>query len=193
LNKLATILTFALAMSFPTLADDIGPARYDEEGNLLRPVNWREWVFIGAALTPNDQNMGQAYLPEFKYVYLDPESFAYWKEKGEFREGAVVIKELVAVGSTREMSGEGYFAGKYLGMELAVKNKALYPDQIGGWGFYSFGEVPYVEHSKIIKGNGEFDCSGCHQKAKQDMIFTKFYPILLAAKPKLNREELNND
>jgi Cytochrome P460 len=169
--------------SFVAIAAESGPALYDGKGLLLRPENWREWVFIGAALTPNDQNFGQAYLPEFKYVYLDPESFAHWKKTGEFREGAMVAKELVAVGATNAMSGKGYFPGKYLGLELAVKDSTRYGEQIGGWGFYSFGELPYRAATNLLTGRGEKDCSGCHEQADQDMIFTNFYPTLQAARP----------
>ncbi|PCH63533.1 MAG: cytochrome P460 [SAR86 cluster bacterium] len=167
-----------------TAADfDDGAASFDETGNLIRPLNWREWVFIGAALTPNDQNFGQAYLPEFKYVYLDPESFTVWKKSGEFREGAVLVKELVAIGSREEQSGTGYFPGEFLGLEVAVKNSRRFESHLGGWGFFSFGELPYVASAAVIRGSGEFDCSGCHAYAQQDMIFTQFYPNLNAAKP----------
>lgn len=160
-----------------------GVSLYEDSGNLLRPENWREWVFIGAVLTPNDQNFGHAYLPEFKYVYLDPESFEVWKQTGEFREGAVVVKELLAIGSRENISGNGYFPGEYLGLEVAVKDGHRFENHLGGWGFFSFGEMPYAEAASPILGDGELDCSGCHANAPQDMIFTQFYPTLQATKP----------
>jgi Cytochrome P460 len=191
LPELKTFMHIFLALTLAplaALAADIGAAHYDGEDRLLRPENWREWVFIGAALTPNDQNFGQAYLPEFKYVYMDPVSFNHWRQTGEFREGTVIAKELVAIGSTSELSGQGYFPGEYLGMEVAVKDSDRYAGHLGGWGFYSFGQPPYVDATPVIMGSGEFDCSGCHQNADQDMIFTKFYPILNAARPPVLNE-----
>jgi len=186
MKKYLIVLLAIFCMPLIVVATDFddGAASFDESGNLIRPENWREWVFIGAALTPNDQNFGQAYLPEFKYVYIDPISFEIWKETGEFREGAVVVKELVAIGSREEQSGKGYFPGEYLGMELAVKDSRRFESHLGGWGFFSFGELPYVESTPVIRGESEFDCSGCHSYAEQDMIFTQFYPNLLVAKPR---------
>ena len=49
---------------------------FDTDGALRRPQNYREWMFIGAPVTPNDMNGGKAAFPEFHNVYLDPGSFA---------------------------------------------------------------------------------------------------------------------
>ena len=73
-------------------------ATYNDEGKLLRPANHREWVFIGAPVTPNDMNDGKAAFPEFHNVYIDPASFAAYKQTGKFTEGTVILKELVSVG-----------------------------------------------------------------------------------------------
>lgn len=186
MNKFLPVLLAIVSTSlFVAAAEPIDSAvLFDDNGNLIRPDNWREWVFIGAALTPNDQNFGHAYLPEFKYVYLDPQSFKVWKQTGEFREGAVVVKELLAIGSREGESGKGFFPGEFLGLEVAVKDGHRFESHLGGWGFFSFGELPYVESAAAIRGSGDLDCSGCHYNAPQDMIFTQFYPNLQAAKPK---------
>ena len=53
----------------------IGVADYDAQGSLLLPVDYREWVFVGATVTPNDMNGGKAAFPEFHHVYIDPGSY----------------------------------------------------------------------------------------------------------------------
>jgi len=40
-------------------------ASYNSEGELFRPADHREWVFVGAPVTPNDMNDGKAAFPEF--------------------------------------------------------------------------------------------------------------------------------
>jgi hypothetical protein len=35
-------------------------AKFDSEGNLLRPTGYREWIFVGTPVTPNDMNGGMA-------------------------------------------------------------------------------------------------------------------------------------
>ena len=96
---------------------------FTPDGKLKQPVGYREWVFIGTPLTPNDLNDGHANFPEFHNVYIDPESFAYWKKTGKFRDGTVIIKDLVGVGSKKAASGNGYFEGDYTGMEAAIKRR----------------------------------------------------------------------
>jgi hypothetical protein len=36
-------------------------------------------------------------LPEFHAVYIDPESYTHYEKTGKFRDGTVMIKELVGV------------------------------------------------------------------------------------------------
>ena len=79
-------------------------ARLDEyfkivNGELERPTGYREWIYVGTPVTPNDLNDGKAAFPEFHNVYIDPTSWAHWKDTGEFRDGTILIKELVSVGA----------------------------------------------------------------------------------------------
>ena len=34
-------------------------ARYTEDRQLIRPTNWREWIFVGMPVTPNALNGGR--------------------------------------------------------------------------------------------------------------------------------------
>ena len=65
------------------------------------------------AVTPNDLNDGEATFPEFHSVYMDPESFAHYEKTGEFRDGTVMVKELIGVGAKEATSGKGYFMGDF--------------------------------------------------------------------------------
>ena len=75
------------------------PYRFNAEGQLIRPEAYREWIYVGTPLTPNDMNRGNAPFPEFHSVYIDPVSFDLWKRTGKFREGTILMKELISVGS----------------------------------------------------------------------------------------------
>ena len=168
--------------TLPALADD-SSVRFDAENKLYRPDNWRQWVFIGAQVTPNDMNGGQAYLPEFHYVYIDPVSFEQWKKTGAFRNGATFVKELLSVGSKEGMTGNGYFPGEFIGLEVSHKDTNRFPDNPGGWAFFSFGKPPYGEISADLKGDGELDCGGCHARGAEDWVFTEYYAILNEERP----------
>ncbi len=169
-------------------------AKFDSEGNLLRPTGYREWVFVGTPLTPNELNGGLAPFPEFHAVYMDPASWEHYKRTGEFRDGTVLMKELISVGSKQATSGVGYFMGEYLGLEAAVKSKQQFPDEPGNWAYHSFtsGGSPMVAGADAAHG-GPYNekakafptavCASCHTaSAAEDMVFTQFYPVLRAAK-----------
>ena len=55
-----------------------------DDGELQRPAGYREWVYVGSPLTPNDMNNGKAAFPEHHNVYIDPKSWEYWKTRVSF-------------------------------------------------------------------------------------------------------------
>ncbi len=148
------------------------------------PDGFREWVFIGAPLTPNGLNGGAAGFPEFHHVYIEPGAFAAYKQNGEFPEGTTIVKELVLLkdghyedGSRDEASGRGFFADQFAGIDMMVKDTARFADT-DGWGFFNFGHhaPPYAE---IAAAAPNESCAFCHTaNATHDMVFTTFYPIL---------------
>jgi len=162
----------------------IGVAGYDAQGSLLLPVGYREWVFVGAPVTPNDMNGGKAAFPEFHHVYIDPGSYKQYRESGKFRDGTVLVKELASVGAKKSASGNGYFPGDFTGLAVMVKNTVRFAEEPGNWGFFNFsGEGGKLKAS--ARAQPTEACSPCHQKnAAQDSVFTQHYPVLRAAKGK---------
>ena len=65
-------------------ADDFPKPTLLNNGELLRPdVSYREWVYIGTPLTPNDLNPPEAPFPEFHNVYIHLSDFDHWKKDGD--------------------------------------------------------------------------------------------------------------
>jgi hypothetical protein len=158
-------------------------AQYTDDGALKQPVGYREWVYVGTPLTPNDMNDGEASFPEFHAVYIDPASLAHYKETGKFRDGTVLVKELSAVGSKEASSGNGYFMGEFTGLEATVKDSKRFKDEPGNWAYFSFGHKYPLK--KTAKAQKSFACNSCHENnANDDWVFTQYYPVLRAAKPK---------
>ena len=154
---------------------------FDSEGRLIRPVGYRQWVYVGTPLTPNELNPPEAPFPEFHNVYIDPVSYVHYAETGKFREGTILIKELVSVGSKAAVSGKGYFMGEFVGLEATIKDSVLYPNEPGNWAYFSFGHsYPLAEVAEAFPAGA---CNSCHEaSAKDDWVFTQYYPVLTAAK-----------
>ncbi len=156
-----------------------------KNSELTRPTGYREWVYVGTPVTPNELNNGKAAFPEHHNVYIDPESWGYWKEKGEFRDGTILIKELVSVGSKGAVSGKGYFQGEFIGLEATIKSKVNFPKEPGNWAYYSFSSKDHKTLAKTAKPFPAASCNSCHQaSAADDFVFTQYYPVLSAGKAK---------
>ena len=100
-HLLSILALFAIIIS--SGAEAATPARYSTDGDLMLPENWREWVFIGSPTSPDSMNSGEAYQPGFKYVYIDPESFAHWKKTGTFRNGTMIVQERLKVSEAKRI------------------------------------------------------------------------------------------
>jgi hypothetical protein len=173
----------ALSLAWGVASTAAAEAFEMKQGSLERPVGYREWVYVGTPVTPNDMNDGKAAFPEHHNVYMDPASWDHWKESGEFRDGAILVKELVSVGSKIAVSGKGYFQGEYIGLEAAVKSKQHFPQEPGNWAYFSFSTP---DHQSLKTTGDAFPtaaCNACHEgAAADDFVFTQYYPVLRAGK-----------
>ncbi len=157
---------------------------FNAAGDMIRPEGWREWVYVGTPFTPNSLNPPQAPFPEFHSVYIDPKSWAHYKNTGQFRDGTVIAKELALVGDTAATSGIGFFMGEFSGFEIAYKSTKHFPNEPGNWAYFSFGHQPEPYNDTAAK-QPVAACAVCHiAAAAEDMVFTQYYPVLRAAKPK---------
>jgi len=168
-------------------------AVFDSQGRLKLPTDYRKWVFVGAPLTPNGLNGGNANFPEYHNVYIQEKNLDAYLKNGVFPEGTVIIKELTRVlnptfpdGSTTEPSGRGFFNGEFNGIDCTVKDSKKFA-ATNGWGFFTFGHhpEPYVGYAEEAPAA---ECASCHQAnvAKTDMTWIQFYPMLLKKEPKPN-------
>lgn len=185
----AVVLAGALGGAM-ALAQDVTQARFTDDGQARIPENWRTWVFVGAPLTPNALNGGEAPFPEYHNVYVEPSAFAQYAQDGKWPEGTQIVKELVTIyqndndeiGASSEVSGRGYQQGEFNGLELTVKDSQRFKEMPGGWAYFSFGHKPEPYETTAAAFPAEA-CNACHEaNAGDDFVFTQFYPVLRAVK-----------
>ena len=155
------------------------------DGELVRPTDYRSWIYVGTPVTPNDMNNGKAAFPEHHNVYIDRDSYQHYLSTGEWREGTILVKELVSVGTKQAVSGNGYFQGEYIGLEATIKSKADFPGEPGNWAYFSFTnhDDPSGDLASTAAAFPASSCNACHAaSAQDDFVFTQHYPVLRAAK-----------
>ena len=160
-------------------------AVFTSDGKMQVPTGYRAWVFVGAPLTPNALNNGQANFPEYHHVYVEKKNVDEYLKTGSFPEGTVFVKELTRVlnptfpdGSRTEPSGRGYFNGEYNGIDVTVKDSKRFA-KTNNWGFFTFGHHP-LPYDGTAAEKPASECAGCHiaYVAKTDMTWIQFYPLL---------------
>lgn len=167
------------------------PPQFNAKGELLQPVDFREWIFLGSPLTPHGLNNGKSNFPEFHNVYVQPSAFKAYRATGKWPEGTILLKELQLVkgpsefpdGSRFETSGRGYFPGAVNGMDVAVKDSKRFAET-KNWGYFNFNHnaPPYLK-SAAVRPVGE--CAGCHiANADEDMVYVNLYKPILTPLPR---------
>ncbi len=160
-------------------------AQFTPDGKLKLPDGFRRWVFLGAPLTPNALNGGEANFPEFHHVYVEAKNLDAYLKTGDFPDGTILIKELTRVlkptypdGSRTEPSGRGYFNGELNGIDASVKDRKRFA-KTNGWGYFTFGHHP-MPYAETAAESSVSECAGCHlaNVANTDMTWVQFYPIL---------------
>jgi cytochrome P460 len=177
-----TVTLAALTLSAVGAPKKEAGLMFTKDGELLMPKNYRQWIFVGAPVTPNDMNNGKAAFPEFHNVYIDPTSFAAYSKTGKFPDGTILVKELASVGAKSAASGNGYFPGEFIGVAAAVKDSKRFAKEPGNWAYFKFigADGKALAEAKMEPTE---NCNVCHQKsAAEDWVFTQFYPVLRAAK-----------
>jgi hypothetical protein len=154
---------------------DAGAARYDAEGRMLFPADYRQWVFLSAGQNMSYSPAAQGVTdPVFDNVFVNPEAHAAFQRTGHWPDGTVMALEIRRGRVQGSINRGGAFqTGDLLGVEVHVRDSRRFE---GGWAFFGF--EPGAAPAAMIPRTAS--CYSCHQEhAAVDTTFVQFYPTLL--------------
>ena len=173
---LAVLVKVALVLpgrtsSAPSSDELVGPS-YTVDGLLKRPEGYERWVFVGASLGLSySEHARPSGSDTFHHVYLDPGAYAHFARTGTFPDPTMLVLEIHRRADRGEPARQGYFEGKRLAVEVAVKDSEHLED---GWAYFDFSNGK-TESSAFAR----HQCYSCHvEHAADDNVFTQFYPVL---------------
>jgi hypothetical protein len=99
------------AMQGAATTTDGAMPRYDGEGNLLLPDDYKEWRFVGSSLGLS-YTEGPPGGEMFHHTLMEPTAYDHFTRTGEFREGTMFVLLLHGTGEGEIPQRRGRFAAE---------------------------------------------------------------------------------
>lgn len=148
--------------------------QYTSNGELIKPADFREWVFLSAGLgmTYDEGGANANPSPSFTNVYVNPASYRAFMTSGTWPDQTMFILEIRGSASEGSINLGGRYQTAVRAIEAEVKDST----KPGGWTFYNFGAK--LEQVAALPKTAR--CYECHStKAAVEHTFVQFYPTLL--------------
>jgi hypothetical protein len=147
---------------------------YTSDGQMKRPQNYREWVYLSTGMDMSYSPAAQAMDHHmFDNVFVNPEAYRKFKETGTWPDKTMLVLEVRGAQSRQSINQRGNFQDvDVMGLEVHVKDEAKFP---GKWAFFGFDDKTTASMVPT-----DAACYSCHsQHGAVDNTFVQFYPTLL--------------
>ena len=173
----------ALASAVTAAAAD-GPA-FDAQGELRRPADYREWVFLtsGLGMTYGPNTPAEGRPAPFSNVFVNPTAYRAFMQTGKWPDGTMFVLEIRRAIENASINNGGRTQGDVAVIEASVKDAARFPD--GGWAYFDFGRAA-EQRASVAPLPRSADCYACHSEhGAVEWTFTQFYPEQFAVAERL--------
>ena len=161
--------------SGPAPSEVDGP-RFVSNTKLVRPANYREWIFLGSGLGMTyEAEAGRAPAsPNFGNVFVNPSAYRAFMETGKWPNGSIFVLEGRRSATNARPNTSGRYQTELTGIEAEVKDTRF----ADGWAFYNFRNS--ADPADPIPAGNAAGCVECHTKETAvERTFVQFYPTLL--------------
>jgi hypothetical protein len=175
-SALALIACVALLAAEPD--QKMPKPQYDDKGQLVRPADYREWMFLSAGY-------GMNYSPApgshemFTNVFVQRWAYDEFVNSGKWPEQSMFVIDERDAASRSSINQKGHYQTDLMGLAVEVKDSGRNPDK---WAYYGF-EADGKTAGAMPHGNGCWSCHDAH--AAVEHTFVQFYPTLKTAAKKL--------
>jgi len=168
-SALALIACVALLAAEPD--QKMPKPQYDDKGQLVRPADYREWMFLSAGY-------GMNYSPApgghemFTNVFVQRWAYDQFANSGKWPEQTMFVIDERDTASRSSINQKGHYQTDLMGLAVEVKDSGRNPDK---WAYYGF-EADGKTAGAMPHGNGCWSCHDAH--AAVEHTFVQFYPTL---------------
>jgi len=167
----SVLVAIACVVLLAAAPDDTVKPQYDAKGELMRPADYREWMFLSAGF-------GMNYSPApgshemFTNVFVQRWAYDEFAKSGKWPEQTMFVIDERDAASKGSINKTGHYQTDLMGLAVEVKDSAKNPDK---WAYYAFS-ADGKSAGAMPKGNGCYSCHDAH--AAVEHTFVQFYPTL---------------
>jgi hypothetical protein len=174
MNKILWLIVVAMICVVAVAAapeEKMPKPQYDEKGQLLRPADYREWMFLSAGY-------GMNYSPEpgshemFTNVFVQRWAYDEFTKSGKWPEQTMFVIDERDAASRSSINQKGHYQTDLMGLAVEVKDSTRNPDK---WAYYGFA-ADSKSSGAMAHGNSCWSCHDAH--AAVEHTFVQFYPTL---------------
>ena len=187
---LAVAATAAGAAAVAVQPDEtLDIARVTAEGNLQKPADLENWVFLGASLGMgyNPGSFNAARPGQFQVAMMEPTAYRYFVKTGRYAPGSMFLLSFYdADKQVRSINQNGFTQADLTNYEIHL----IDPASKEGHTFFMFGPDT-AAGNPVAPGNA---CVRCHvQHGAFGGTFAQFYPTIRPLIPKEALEKALQD
>ena len=183
LGLAAAVCGASLAVTVRAQSDPGDGPRYRNGNELVRPDDYREWMFLSSGLgmtyeAERVEEAGSGARPQrFQNVFVNRSAYDGFKGTGEWPDGSIFVLEIRQAVSEASINVAGSFQSELLVLEAEVKD-SRFED---GWAFYNFGAAGSMPDAVAPLSTEEAArCVACHtEHTAVERTFVQFYPVAL--------------
>jgi hypothetical protein len=154
-----------------------GP-RFSARGELQRPSDYREWVYLtsGLGMTYGPARPAAGGPANFDNVFVNRESYRQFMATGKWPDKTIFVLEIRRAEEHVSINNGGQTQGNLVTIEVSVKDQARFPDT--SWGYFEFGAASNLAPAAAPLPQSA-SCYACHRNnTAVEWTFTQFYPTL---------------
>ena len=148
--------------------------RYTGDDQLMRPENYREWIYLSSGLGMTYGNAPNAASERFDNVFVTPRAYRTFLQTGAWPDKTMFVLEVRSSASKGSINKGGHYQEEIAGFEVHLKDATRFPET--KWAFFEFG----VSGSTARPFPSNSNCQTCHSaNGAVDQTFVQFYPTLI--------------
>ena len=162
-----------LCLTVTTARSQSPDPRFTSDGQLIRPENYREWIFLSSGLGMTYGTVNPSAEQRFDNVFVTPQAYRAFLETGRWPDKTMFVLEVRGSSTHGSINKGGHYQEGVVALEVHVKDEGRFPKK---WAFYDLGtSAPSAKPFPPAS-----TCQSCHeQHGAVDETFVQFYPTLI--------------